>query len=458
MIIKIEKRIRKIFVALLILGFFANFFSNFPFKVLAAKLGNDQAKEIILNPNNQDNIAILEEVKEARTTYEKTFKKSDGSLEVYYYERPIHEYIEDKGFEEIDSTFQNNGDEWSSDALLYNVKLPKKIHENKKIKFSYQNTKIEITYQDINKVTATHIKQENHDETDLTRLEGHIKYNDILEGVDLEYITNTIGVKENIIMKKYIENFTFSYNIKITNLKLIHENNYFYFLNESNEIIYQIDPYYMIDQKGNSSFDLTIRIDEIKQGEYKVEVKPNQEWLKEATYPVIIDPTINYNNNVINDKVTIKGFNKGNLISTIQNNVLISKYINSATNEDISRVNIMRLDISDLPKNVTYLDAKLKMYAINDNVVSQTVSLNEITSHIDFEEINGTTNYNKMHLSNQKKIIDTFYEFDIIDAIHRNREDDEIILEFSPQLFTGNDIEVGFYGPSSKSKPMLVIN
>ena len=47
-------------------------------------------------------------------------------------------------------------------------------------------------------------------------------------------------------------------------------------------------------------------------------------------------PTINYNNNVINDKVTIKGFNKGNLISTIQNNVLISKYINSATNEDIS--------------------------------------------------------------------------------------------------------------------------
>ena len=42
MIIKIEKRIRKIFVALLILGFFANFFSNFPFKVLAAKQGNDQ--------------------------------------------------------------------------------------------------------------------------------------------------------------------------------------------------------------------------------------------------------------------------------------------------------------------------------------------------------------------------------------------------------------------------------
>ena len=50
--------------------------------------------------------------------------------------------------------------------------------------------------------------------------------------------------EDHIIMKKYIENFTFSYNIKITNLKLIHENNYFYFLNESNEIIYQIDPYY----------------------------------------------------------------------------------------------------------------------------------------------------------------------------------------------------------------------
>lgn len=31
-------------------------------------------------------------------------------------------------------------------------------------------------------------------------------------------------------------------------------------------------------------------------------------------------------------------------------------------------------------------------------------------------------------------------------------------MEFSPQLFTGNDIEVGFYGPSSTSKPMLVIN
>ena len=364
-----EKIIRKICILLLILGFFANLFSKFPFKVLAAKLGNDQAKEIILNHNNQESISILEEVKEARTTYKKTFKKSDGSLEVYYYDRPIHEYMEDKGFEEIDSTFQNNGDEWSSTALLYNVKLPKKIHENKKIKFSYQNTKIEITYQHINKATANHIKQENNDETDLTRLEGHIRYNDILEGVDLEYLTNTIGVKENIIMKKYIENFTFSYNIKITNLKLVYENNYFYFLNENNEVIYQIDPYYMIDQKGKRSFDLTIRIDEIKQGEYKVEVKPNQEWLKEASYPVIIDPTINYNNNIINDKVTMKGFNKGNITSTIQNNILISKYINSATNEDISRVNIMRLDISDLPKNVTYLDAKLKMFATNYNVV-----------------------------------------------------------------------------------------
>ena len=121
-----EKIISKICILLLILGFFANLFSKFPFKVLAAKLGNDQAKEIILNHNNQESISILEEVKEARTTYKKTFKKSDGSLEVYYYDRPIHEYMEDKGFEEIDSTFQNNGDEWSSTALLYNVKLPKK--------------------------------------------------------------------------------------------------------------------------------------------------------------------------------------------------------------------------------------------------------------------------------------------------------------------------------------------
>ena len=140
MIIKIEKRIRKIFVALLILGFFANFFSNFPFKVLAAKLGNDQAKEIILNPNNQDNIAILEEVKEARTTYEKTFKKSDGSLEVYYYERPIHEYIEDKGFEELKKDVIAYMDEVYPDKnITFKV-------ESRRAKKTYPKKSMEINY------------------------------------------------------------------------------------------------------------------------------------------------------------------------------------------------------------------------------------------------------------------------------------------------------------------------
>ena len=225
-----------------------------PFKKIQAQLGNLESNEVILNEEYGDNEEILlEEVEEMRGTNSKVFKTNSGKYEYHYYDNIIHSYDEETGFTEIDSSFEEISNEYSSNSLKYNIKVPKKITENKKIKLSYENTKIELTYNDISKQTGTIISNENNDISSLNHLIGTVRYENIYDNVDLELITNSTTLKENIILNNYVENFSFSYNISITNLTLVNENNYLNFYDEDNKLIYQINPYFMFDTNNNVS-------------------------------------------------------------------------------------------------------------------------------------------------------------------------------------------------------------
>ena len=158
------KIIHKTTIILIILGFFINSFANLPFKKIQAQLGNLESNEVILNEEYGDEEDILiEEIEEMRNTNSKVFKTNSGKYEYHYYDNIIHSYDEEIGFTEIDSSFEEISNEYSSNSLKYNVKVPKKITENKKIKLSYENTKLELKYNDIYKQTGTIISNENND-------------------------------------------------------------------------------------------------------------------------------------------------------------------------------------------------------------------------------------------------------------------------------------------------------
>lgn len=457
---KILIYIRKITVILIVLSFFVNIFSNLPFNKIKASIKTEKEKEVILNEEYlNEEITPLYEAESLRTENTKTFKNSDGSLSYYYYDNKIHELTND-GYQEIDSTFKEDSSDFESNQLNYKVSIPKKIHENKKIKLQYENTKIEITYNGIRKVEGKNIQNTTSDITDLTRLTGHLLYENIYDNVDLELLSTSTTLKENIILNKYIANFTFSYNIKLTNLQIYEENSIIYFINSNSDIIYQIEPYYMIDNLGKISYDITIKLEQLKEDEYRIEVSPSDNWLKESTYPVTIDPIITYNQTTTSSRIEIKEFMKTAGYSTQASNVKIIKfiedYIQSDTGEhiknDYSRYSIMKVDISDLPKDVMYISSKLYMHEKQGVLDSEIVTLNEITSNITFDTITGTTNYYKRFISNQQEETALYrYSFNILDSVIRNLSDGEILFEFSPLAFSANDVEVSFEGITATS-------
>ena len=455
----ISKIIYKTTIVLIILGFFINPFSVLPFTKIKASTGNLQEQEIILNEEylNDDNTKIIQEVEEMRSENSKVFKTNSGIYEYHYYNNLIHTYEKDKGYEEIDSSFKEDSNEYTSDSINYNVKIPKKISENKKIKLSYENTKIEITYNDIDKQAGTIISNESSDITNLNRLNGKVKYNNIYENVDLELVTNSTSLKENIIINKFKDSFSFSYNIIVTNLSMQVDDSYIYFFDEEGKLIYHIDPYFMIDANNNVSYDVNIQIEEIKKNNYKITVIPNSEYLKDASYPVIIDPTITYESNLLSSYINIKNLKKGSSSVYDLNYISTFKYIDDETNIDESELSIMKLNLSNLPDGVMFSSAQLILTANTTNAQTEPVTLSDIQqTSFNFETVNGLSSYSKTFISTQEHINGYIYSFDILEAIKKDT-DDVVYLEFSPEKFSTSNRHVGFYSFGSTYESKLVL-
>ena len=144
-------------------GFFIQTISLFPFYVFASTTSNFE--EININSVNnvdEDNVRLLYEVEDLRSDYLKVFRRTDGKLEYAYYDDLVNYYDGEK-YVEVDASYNLENNEYSQVINKYSVKLPKKIHENKKIKLSFDNSRsLEITYNDISKTSGIVIDSENN--------------------------------------------------------------------------------------------------------------------------------------------------------------------------------------------------------------------------------------------------------------------------------------------------------
>ena len=84
---------------------------------------------------------------------------------------------------------------------------------------------------------------------------------------------------------------------ELKELKLTNIDDNYIFVNEKNEVIFRFDDLFMIDKEENMSDNVNIQVDEVSFNTYKVTLLPDSEWLKEAIYPVEIDPTIRSGSN-----------------------------------------------------------------------------------------------------------------------------------------------------------------
>ncbi len=144
------KLVFKITIIALVLGFFIQTISLFSFYVFASTSSNFE--EININSVNnvdEENVRLLYEIEDLRSDFLKVFRRTDGKLEYAYYNDLVN-YFDGEKYLEVDASYKFDNNEYSQEINKYSVKLPKKIHDNKKIKLSFNNSEsLEITYNDI---------------------------------------------------------------------------------------------------------------------------------------------------------------------------------------------------------------------------------------------------------------------------------------------------------------------
>ena len=178
------KLVFKTTIITLVLRFFIQTISLFPFFVFASTSSNFE--EININSVNnvdEENVRLLYEIEDLRSDFIKVFRRTDGKLEYAYYNDLVN-YFDGEKYLEVDASYKLDNNEYSQEINKYSVKLPKKLHDNKKMKLSFNNSEsLEITYNDISKVEGVVIDNETDTSkiNELKNISGSVLYNNIFD-------------------------------------------------------------------------------------------------------------------------------------------------------------------------------------------------------------------------------------------------------------------------------------
>lgn len=398
------KRIKRLFsIMLAIIMLFS--LHSFVYPVLAEELIEPPMNEELLEKEISE-AEILSEVIEKRDEYTKHFYMSDGTFLATEYAMPVHFETESGDWVEYDNTLIQQGDEdsgvYTTTLSNHPISLAMKAESGKTasidnldhpISWGYEGTKSsKLRIDDKNINTKGNAKF-----TTLEKITSTAEYKNIFPHVDLQYIINSEGAKENLILKnKNASNsYVIAYQIGSLSAKKIDDKT-IELQDENESAVYVITAPTMYDAKAQYSNALIINVLSIENGTLRVQLTVDSSWLKEKTrtYPVVVDPTI-----IIAKGSTLTGtyvsssqpstplFNNGNIIVSPTSYGLIKETIAAS---ELMVFHVVSAEIS-LPIAVNNGAMTLKAYAVSGNWNEEQVTWNTkptITSTIlDYKKI-----------------------------------------------------------------------
>lgn len=238
-------------------------------------------------------VPIMDEDESRRTANEKHFRKLDGTYEVAIYDNEIH-YFENGKWKDIDNSLNDNGSDLENKNNSFKITFPKTLDENKTIGIKSKDYSINWKVLGISKSYSEYANTEKKLtlSTELTGINQSVTYKNVQNYIDLQYILQGSDVKEYIILNEYTEGFSMSFEYTLKNLKLIETDEGFIFINQTGEAVFKFEDLFMFDNENNISSDIKYEITETKKDTYLITILPNNDWLSEANYPVMIDPTL----------------------------------------------------------------------------------------------------------------------------------------------------------------------
>ena len=263
---------------------------------------------------------IIGEVKELREENVKHYKLSDGTYKAVVYSSPVH-YEEAGEWKDIDNRITVDGkskeNRYSANIDGVEFSFPDKPTRNERIRINKNGKELSFGYIEENisvlssseiissdkKNTADGITEKTAEATVLSR--DILKYNNISGLTDIEYELNSSMLKESIIVPSKQNEYVYKFSFDIGDLTPVIKDDGSILLidkNNSDKLEYVITAPFMIDAKGLFSDSVTMTITP-SGDEYILTVTADKEWLNDENreFPVIIDPTLVYKPDKIND-------------------------------------------------------------------------------------------------------------------------------------------------------------
>lgn len=290
----------------LILSFLIIFYLV-PASVFAEGLDNDitvSDNSVSANEENNTYTPEIYEVTELREENVKHFRLEDGSYVAAQYNYPVHYTDENGEFTDINNRLEEGaGGEYSNSNTR--VSFVKKITGSGKL-FTFAEDDVEVSISVLNANKGIYGSVTNCEDSEeftelqkkmnLENLSSKVLYEEVFDGVDIEYVVQSLDIKENIIVKERSDEYTYSFEIKLKNLTptLADDGSILLSDNEGTAkyiipapVVY--DAAYTFAEDGIANYSL-----EGKNNKYTLTVTVDPEWMNsESTlFPVTVDPTI----------------------------------------------------------------------------------------------------------------------------------------------------------------------
>ena len=292
----------------------------------------------------------------------KHFRLEDGSYVAAQYASPVH-YLDEEGeWQNIDNTLAESGSEFvTSDAR---VKFIKKTTGNGNIFTLHDgNTKISLSLSGANKKVNGIVTNTEESETTeigkLMSLEGlssRIRYNEILDGVDIEYVLDSLSIKENIIIKEKRDAYAYTFTLSLNGLEAELLTSGDISITKNGEQKYTIPAPVVFD-----SADSTAPVDAASyslidngNGKYTLTVSVSSEWMNspDRVYPVTLDPAIFTGSSYITDTYGTIGTPSSNgLTETLE--------------ASYSQIILMGVNVPIMPSGARISNATLSLYKLS---------------------------------------------------------------------------------------------
>ena len=270
----------------------------------SASASNAEGSTVTADTPSDIDLPIVEVV-ELREESVKHFRLPDGTYVAAQYPSPVHVQDENGAWVDIDNALTEDGTDIQNANAR--IKFSKKITGNERL-YTLKDGDYQLTLSLLGAIKSTVGVAQNFSDAEedtelqkmmyLEKLRSRVLYADILDGVDIEYIVNSLNIKENILVKERLDSYTFSFELKLKGLAATLDASGNVLLTDASTeaVVYRIPAPVVHDASGTyaPSDAAYYTLTDSGNGKYTLTVTVSDTWMNddERVYPVTVDPTV----------------------------------------------------------------------------------------------------------------------------------------------------------------------